>query len=48
MHDLIVIEGIGVDRDRVMSELGSMYGFTSITVLMEDGVHGDRVCLLSK
>ena len=47
-HDLIVIEGIGVDRDRVMSELGSMYGFTSITVLMEDGVHGDRVCLLSK
>lgn len=48
LHDLIVIEGTGVDRDSVMSELGNMYGFTSLTVLMEEGVHGDRVCLLSK
>ena len=48
LDDLIVIEGIGVDRESVMSELGNMYGFTSLTVLMEEGVHGDRVCLLSK
>ena len=48
LDKLIVIEGTDVSRENVMATLGSMYGFSSLTVLMEDGVHGDRVCLLSK
>ena len=47
-NEIIVIEGDGVDRDEVLVTLGDMYGYTSLTVLMEDGVFGDRVCLLSK
>ncbi|MCR4792185.1 MAG: glycosyltransferase family 39 protein [Lachnospiraceae bacterium] len=45
---LIVIEGIGVSRENVLGVLGETYGYSSVTVLMEDGAHGDRVCLLSK
>ena len=48
-HDeLIVIEGPGIDRGEVLTTMGDMYGYRSVTVLMEDGVFGDRVCLLSK
>ena len=48
-HDkIIVIEGAGVNRDEVLTTLGDMYGYSSVAVLMEDGVFGDRVCLLSK
>ena len=36
------------DQDAVLRRLGNEYGFTSLTFLMEDGVFGDRVCLLSK
>ena len=46
--EIIVIEGAGVDRDEVITTLGDMYGYTSLAVLMDDGVFGDRVCLLSK
>ena len=49
MHDeIIVIEGPEVDRREVLTTMGDMYGYTSVTVLMEEGVFGDRVCLLSK
>ena len=48
-HDqIIVIEGAGVDRREVLTTMGDMYGYSSVTVLMEEGVFGDRVCLLSK
>ena len=48
-HDeIIVIEGADVDKDEVLMTLGDMYGYTSLTVLLEEGVFGDRVCLLSK
>ncbi|MBO7532289.1 MAG: hypothetical protein J6T50_10850, partial [Lachnospiraceae bacterium] len=48
LNAVIVIEGEGVDKDAVIRSLGNMYGFSSLTFLMEDGVFGDRVCLLSK
>ena len=48
MNAVILIEGEGVDKDAVLRRLGNEYGFTSLTFLMEDGVFGDRVCLLSK
>ncbi len=49
IHDeIIVIEGPEVDRREVLTTMGDMYGYTSVTVLMEEGVFGDRVCLLSK
>ncbi len=48
LDSVVLIEGIGVDRDEVIKTYGEMYGFSSLTILMEDGVHGDRVCLLSK
>ncbi len=48
-HDeIIVIEGPEVDRREVLTTMGDMYGYSSVTVLMEEGVFGDRVCLLSK
>ena len=47
-NEIIVIEGAGVDRREILMTMGDMYGYTSVTVLMEDGVFGDRVCLLSK
>ena len=48
-HDsIVVIEGAGINRSEVLMTLGDMYGYTSVTVLLEDGVFGDRVCLLSK
>ena len=48
-HDeIVVIEGAGIDREEVLTTLGDMYGYSSVTVLMEEGVFGDRVCLLSK
>ncbi len=46
--EIIVIVGRGVDEQAVFSEFGSRYGFSSITLLLEEGVFGDRVCLLSK
>ena len=48
LDSVIVIEGEGVDKEEVLRRIGSMYGYTSLTFLMEDGVFGDRVCLLSK
>ena len=49
VHDsIVVIEGAGINRSEVLMTLGDMYGYTSVTVLLEDGVFGDRVCLLSK
>jgi hypothetical protein len=48
LSDVILIEGAGVEKDRVIAMLGKEYGFSSLTVLMEEGVFGDRVCLLSK
>ena len=45
---VVVIEGKGVDKDAVIRSIGNTYGFSSLTFLMEDGVFGDRVCLLSK
>ena len=48
-HDsIVVIEGAGINRSEVLMTLGDMYGYSSVTVLMEDGVFGDSVCLLSK
>ena len=48
-HDsIVVIEGAGINRSEVLMTLGDMYGYSSVTVLMEDGVFGDMVCLLSK
>ena len=46
--ELIVIIGPGVGKQVVYSGLGKPYGFSSMTVLLEDGVFGDTVCLLSK
>ena len=46
--DIVVIEGPGIDKGEVLTTLGDMYGYSSVTVLMEEGVFGDRVCLLSK
>ena len=48
LNDVILIEGAGVDKDEVVATLGRKYGYSSLTVLMEQGVFGDRVCLLSK
>ena len=48
LDGLIVIEAEGIDKEYVIRKLGSMYGYTSLTVLMDNGVYGDRVCLLSK
>ena len=45
---VVLIEGEGVDTDAALLRIGNMYGFNSLTFLMEDGVFGDRVCLLSK
>ena len=47
-EELIVIIGPGIRTQDVISELGRPYGYSSMTVLLEDGVFGDTVCLLSK
>ena len=47
LNGVIIIKGYGVD-DEVIRKIGNMYGYNSLTFLMEDGVFGDRVCLLSK
>ena len=45
---VVVIVGEGVDESAAVATLGRMYGFSSVTALMEQGVFGDRVCILSK
>ena len=48
LNAVVVIAGEDVDKDAVIRSIGNMYGYSSLTFLMEDGVFGDRVCLLSK
>ena len=48
VDELIVIIGTGVDEKKVFGSFGSKYGFSSITVLLENGAFGDTVCLLRK
>ncbi|MCR5618759.1 MAG: hypothetical protein K6F65_01545 [Lachnospiraceae bacterium] len=47
LNSVVIIRGDGVDNE-VIRKIGNMYGYNSLTFLMEDGVFGDDVCLLSK
>ena len=48
MDSVMLIVGPGLDGNDILVRFGSMYGFSSLTYIMEEGVFGDNVCLLSK